>query len=87
MKEGFEKDFFDSLQIFDEQVPLLILLEPAGKNSFPHKFIYPSLYSFDHIEPCDVLTSNEILNFALSYDSLQPLYRSENLTLTQELFP
>ena len=61
MKEGFEKDFFDSLHIYDDHVPLLLLLDP-GKNytSLPSILPYPSKHSFSPIEPSDVLTSVEI---------------------------
>lgn len=40
MKEGFEKDFWDNLSLYDTDVPFLIVLDP--NQTYPKKYLYPS---------------------------------------------
>lgn len=40
MKEGWHKDFYDTLEIFDDEVPLLVILD--YRDRLVKKYIYPS---------------------------------------------
>ncbi len=65
VKESFEKNFFDSLHIYDDMLPLLMVYE------FPLKYIHSKVNTV--IEPSDIVI------YALTYQSTVPSLRSETL--------
>ena len=44
MKEGFEKDFWDNLGLYDTDVPFIAVLDP--NQTHPKKYLYPSKSPF-----------------------------------------
>lgn len=73
LKEGFEKEFFDSLQLYEDLLPYLLIYDR------PLKYLH---------DPHTVLEPEAILSFALKYkNTTKPHLRSENLEQTRAYFP
>jgi hypothetical protein len=87
MKEGWNKEFFDSIGIFDEHVPILMIITHNDRAGY----IYPAkdYYTFETQLKSEDLIPELIRDFAYRFlsKSLKPFYKNENIEETRETFP
>lgn len=72
VKEGWHKEFFDGIEVFDEHLPLLLILDYTKSDRHgAYKFIYPATehYTFSSSLSSNEITVEDITHFASSFVS------------------